>query len=85
MDVTDRVVSVVTYLSSDRDFHGITEISTQLGISKSTVYRILSSLERHRWVAQDTKTRRYRLGNGTVTGWSLSQHGNKSQVQMTII
>lgn len=66
MDVTDRVVSVITYLSLDRDFHGITEICTQLRISKSTVYRILSSLERHRWVAQDTKTRRYRLGNGIL-------------------
>jgi IclR family acetate operon transcriptional repressor len=63
MDVTERVVAVVSYLAADDKIHGVTEIGDRLGISKSTVHRILSSLERMQWVERDPETRKYRLGS----------------------
>ena len=63
MDVTERVVAVISYLAADDKTHGVTEIRERLGISKSTVHRILSSLERMNWVDRDPETRKYRIGN----------------------
>jgi len=41
---------------------GLTELSQKLGISKTAVSRLLQSLEMHRYVEQNQKTRKYRVG-----------------------
>ena len=41
---------------------GISEIAQRLGIAKSTVYGIVSTLENHNFLEQDSCTGRYRLG-----------------------
>lgn len=41
---------------------GVSELSRQLGCSKSMVHRLLTSLESTGYVALDPETRRYRLG-----------------------
>lgn len=63
MKTIERIIAIITYLAVDPKFHGVTEISSELRITKSTAHRILSSLESLRWVAQDPRTERYRLGS----------------------
>lgn len=41
---------------------GISELAQRLGIAKSTVYGIVSTLEIHNFLEQDRRTGRYRLG-----------------------
>ncbi|MHC1758351.1 MAG: IclR family transcriptional regulator [Negativicutes bacterium] len=41
---------------------GISELAQRLGIAKSTVYGIVSTLENHSFLEQDSRTGRYRLG-----------------------
>ena len=41
---------------------GISDIAQRLGIAKSTVYGIVSTLETHNFLEQDSRTGRYRLG-----------------------
>lgn len=59
----DRAVSVMEFLSRN-GLSGLTEISNELQIHKSTVYRLLATLEYRGIVEQDTDTEKYRLGFG---------------------
>lgn len=49
---------------SPRGELGLTELARDLGLHKSTVHRLLATLIRHDYVAQDPTTKRYRLGLG---------------------
>lgn len=62
MSKAGHVVTIVTYLAADRESHGVTEISRELGLNKSSTYRILSSLKNAQWVVQNSTTKKYRLG-----------------------
>ncbi|MBI3941485.1 MAG: helix-turn-helix domain-containing protein [Chloroflexi bacterium] len=42
--------------------HSISEIADYLGCNRSRTFRILQTLERHGFVAQNPQTRKYRLG-----------------------
>ncbi len=59
----DRALQILTVL---RDHAGddlsLQEIAQRLGLHKSTVHRLLATLERHGFLAQEASTRRYRLG-----------------------
>jgi DNA-binding IclR family transcriptional regulator len=66
MDPTERIILVVNYLAADQLYHGITEISKKLKLSKASIHRILSTLERQRWVIQDPETQKYRLGSAIL-------------------
>ncbi len=46
---------------------GITEISKQINLGKSTIYRILSTLQDRGYVVQNTNTEKYKLGYRFVT------------------
>lgn len=59
----DRAVSVMEFLSR-QGLSGLTEIANELHIHKSTVYRLLATLEYRGIVEQDPDTERYRLGFG---------------------
>lgn len=45
-----------------QDDLGVTELSARLGIGKSTVHRLLATLQEEQLVEQDAETGRYRLG-----------------------
>lgn len=62
MDTTERVIATIAFLARDREFHGVTEICTALGISKATEHRIVSSLLRLNWVERNPHSRKYRVG-----------------------
>lgn len=53
---------------------GITELSERLGVSKASVYRVLATLERHRYVSQNPATGRYRLGSRVMQLGQLATH-----------
>jgi DNA-binding IclR family transcriptional regulator len=45
---------------------GVTEIAGELGVHKSTAFRLVTTLESHRLVEQTTERGRYRLGVGVL-------------------
>ena len=61
----DRAVSVMEFLSR-RGWSGVTELSRELEIHKSTAYRLLTTLRDRGLVEQDAATEKYRLGFGLV-------------------
>ena len=57
----DRAVSILQVLAT-RGPSGVTEIAEELGVHKSTVFRLLATLESRGLVEQDTERGRYRIG-----------------------
>ena len=57
-----KTLEVLEVLASAKEGLGVTEISRTLGLSKSTVHRILMALVNRQYVLKDEVTRRYRLG-----------------------
>jgi len=60
-----RAISVLQVLAL-RGATGITDISTELGVHKSTVFRLLATLESRGLVEQHSERGRYRLGFGVM-------------------
>lgn len=58
----DLALRVLESFSDERRERGVTEIARDFGVSKATAYRVLVTLERHRYVVQNPVTGRYRLG-----------------------
>ena len=75
MNTAERVIAILNYLAINQASRGVTEISRELGSGKSTVYRVLSSLESVQWVAQDSETDKYTLGSMALE-FSLSLLNN---------
>ena len=61
----DRAITVMEFLSR-RGWSGVTEVSRELDIHKSTAYRLLTTLRDRGLVEQDAATEKYRLGFGLV-------------------
>ncbi|HEX5850657.1 MAG TPA: IclR family transcriptional regulator [Rubrobacter sp.] len=61
----DRAITVMEFLSR-RGWSGVTEVSRELDIHKSTAYRLLTTLRDRGLVEQDAATEKYRLGFGVV-------------------
>jgi DNA-binding IclR family transcriptional regulator len=61
----DRALSILEVLARDGEA-GVTEIAADLGVHKSTAFRLLATLEAHRLVEQDGERGRYRLGVGNL-------------------
>ncbi|MBP3040629.1 IclR family transcriptional regulator [Bacillaceae bacterium Marseille-Q3522] len=57
-----RALDIIALVSLKNGGLGVTEISKQMDINKSSVYRILSTLVRYGYVEQDMETGRYKLG-----------------------
>ena len=57
----DRAIAAMEILARD-GWVGVTEISRELDIHKSTVFRLLATLERRGVVEQHVDTQKYRLG-----------------------
>lgn len=61
----DRALSVLELLAA-RGEMGVTEVAGELGVHKSTAFRLLAVLERHELVEQVGNRGAYRLGLGIV-------------------
>ncbi|HET9964742.1 MAG TPA: IclR family transcriptional regulator, partial [Rubrobacter sp.] len=66
MQSVDRAITVMELLSR-RGWSGVTEVANELGINKSTAYRLLTTLRDRGLVEQDAATEKYRLGFGLIT------------------
>lgn len=61
----DRAITVMEFLSH-QGWSGVTEVANEIGIHKSTAYRLLATLKDRGLVEQDSATEKYRLGFGVV-------------------
>jgi len=61
----DRAVTVLEILAREGDA-GVTEIAAELGVHKSTAFRLVAALEARDLVEQNTERGRYRLGVGIL-------------------
>jgi IclR family transcriptional regulator, KDG regulon repressor len=58
----DMGLRVLGCFDGARSERGVTELARELGTSKASMYRVLRTLERHRFTVQNPATGRYRLG-----------------------
>ncbi|GLY71545.1 IclR family transcriptional regulator [Amycolatopsis taiwanensis] len=61
----DRALSMLTLLAQ-RGPSGVTELAREIGVHKSTASRLMAALEKYRFVEQDGRRGKYRLGFGIV-------------------
>lgn len=61
----DRALSIMEILARD-GWSGVTEVARELDIHKSTVFRLVATLERRGFVEQHLETQKYRLGFALV-------------------
>src|SRR4051812_49677828 len=61
----DRALTILELLAREGEA-GVTDIASELGVHKSTAFRLLATLEAHRLVEQDGDRGRYRLGVGNL-------------------
>ncbi len=64
--VIDNVIDVLRCFSVEQPVQGVTEIAAQVGLHKSSVSRILATLEQKHIVERDTASRKFRLGLGLL-------------------
>ena len=65
--VVSHALRVLRCFSVDEPTLGVTEIAARVGLHKSTVSRLLSTLEQENVVERDPQTRRFRLGLGLIS------------------
>ncbi|OAB40937.1 IclR family transcriptional regulator [Paenibacillus glacialis] len=70
----ERALDILLCFTRNDDL-GLTEIAVQIGLHKSTVHRLLSTLEERGFVIRDAATEKYRLG---MKIWELSTHLSRS-------
>lgn len=75
MQTADKALSILQLYNVDRQWLGVTDISTALFLNKTTVHHLLGSLIASGLIEQSEETRRYRLGLGVVklAGIKLAQ------------
>lgn len=61
----DRAVTILEILAREGEA-GVTELAGELGVHKSTAFRLVSALENRGLVAQDAQRGKYRLGMGVL-------------------
>ncbi len=62
IDAVDRTLAILECFTSERPVLGISEISRELGLHKSAVFRSLVSLKARGLISRDPQTRRYMVG-----------------------
>ena len=58
----DRAADIISLFSSSHTFLGITEIASALKLNKGTVWGLVTTLEKRRFLQQDPTTRKYSVG-----------------------
>lgn len=61
------VIQVLRCFTIDQPLQGVTEIAARVGMHKSSVSRILATLEKEQVVERDPQSRKYRLGLGLLS------------------
>ncbi|GAB3269966.1 IclR family transcriptional regulator [Sinomonas notoginsengisoli] len=63
---TTNAIAVLRCFTADEPLLGVTDIAARVGLHKSSVSRMLATLEAEHLVERDAETRRYRLGLGVI-------------------
>lgn len=79
VQVVDRVLDILEYLSEEQDSRGPTEIANATGLNKTTVYRLLSSLQQRGYIEKNEAGGTYRIGVKLVE--VVSNHINNLELQ----
>jgi IclR family transcriptional regulator, pca regulon regulatory protein len=58
----ERGLAILSSFGSDRPLIGVSELSRELGLSRSTAHRYIATLARLGYLQQDADSKRYRLG-----------------------
>jgi DNA-binding IclR family transcriptional regulator len=61
----DRAIAIL-YLLAQRGGAGVTEVAAELGVHKSTAFRLIAALESGSLLEQDSERGKYRLGRGVL-------------------
>jgi DNA-binding IclR family transcriptional regulator len=67
----DRAAQILNAVASSETALGVSDLSRQLALNKSTTHAILNTLCRHQLLQRDDASKTYRLGHGLV---DLAQH-----------
>ncbi|MCM3784895.1 IclR family transcriptional regulator [Neobacillus mesonae] len=70
----ERALDILLCFTEQSDL-GLTEISSRIGLHKSTVHRLLTTLEDKGFVVRNPSTEKYRLG---IRIWELAAHMSQS-------
>lgn len=70
----ERALDILLCFTEQSDL-GLTEISGKIGLHKSTVHRLLTTLEDRGFVVRNPSTEKYRLG---IRIWELAAHMSQS-------
>ena len=64
VQTVSKAIEIINYLSKDTSNRGagITELSREIGMGKSTIHRILDTLLYYGYIDKNWETNRYRLG-----------------------
>lgn len=62
VQAVERAITILRSFSLERPDRGVAELSRELGLHKSTVSRLIQTLEQGGLLARNPETRRYRLG-----------------------
>jgi DNA-binding IclR family transcriptional regulator len=72
LETVRRAIALLRSFSMEEPELGVTELSRRLNVHKSTVSRLLATLEMESLVARNSETGRYRLGVGLIELASLA-------------
>ena len=61
----DRAIAIL-YLLAERGDAGVTEVAAELGVHKSTAFRLIAALEAGSLIEQDGERGKYHLGRGVL-------------------
>jgi DNA-binding IclR family transcriptional regulator len=62
----DKAIAILQQFTLDEPQLGVSELSRRLGLTRSTVHRLLASLRRGGLIEQNPSTHKYRLGRAAV-------------------
>jgi IclR family KDG regulon transcriptional repressor len=72
-----NAIRILSELSLENREIGITELSHRMGLAKSTVFRLISTLSGNNLVEKNVLTQKYHLGIGAFELGFAAYHGNK--------
>lgn len=62
MQLVDRTLKALTFLSTESEGLSVSELSDMLDIPASSTHRILTSLKKNHFIIQDEDTKKYKIG-----------------------
>ncbi|MGN8646544.1 IclR family transcriptional regulator [Gracilibacillus sp. HCP3S3_G5_1] len=86
LKTVDRILSLLECFTDDNPEWGVTELSIELGLYKSVVHRMLSTLEDRGYITKNPDTKKYKLGLKLFElGMVVSRQMNLKEIAKPVI